>query len=210
MGIQKRFQCYSIFLMVLLFAVPSYAAVFSVTETMPAANVVEFSVTTDYTDVIGFAVGSDYAFDYSAATEGWGSYVAYNIAGTWKLGVWENPTGGSSDTGLPNFPGLTYQGFDEYPEIGFDLNDVNEGSFDNYFRAFVFYAVDVNPSAINTAGFYGMAAMPDSSYAAFRRDDDTGEISILTGETSAVPVPGAAALLFSGLAGLVGMIRRQS
>lgn len=177
----------------------SQAAVFNITESMPNPFTVEFSVSTDYTDVIGFVVGNDKNFGDSATTpgSGWESQLAYKPLNDnkWYLRTDEDNDGdGLKDMVLFGEAGLE-----------FDLNAVKDGVFDTdaYSSAFVFFTLVDNASPITETEFRGLA-LPDSHFAAFRKTGD-----VLLGETTVTPVPGAGILLFSGLAGLVGIRRKQ-
>lgn len=177
------------------FLTPSFAMMVAdplvITESFNGVATVEFTVTTTYDDIIGFAVGNNYDFNYAKADlAGWKGVVAVDhINLGWVIPVF------SFTPGEP-LPTVTYNALPS----GFDLSGLNDD------RAFLFYSENGTTPLISgyTEGFFGLAFRPDSSFVAFRSDGTT-----ITGNTSMVPVPGAAILLFSGLAGLIGIRRKK-
>ncbi len=187
-----------LFLLLCIFSAPSYAITnaLNISESYNGASTVEFTVETSYDDIFAFAVGNNYGFDYARSTRsGWQGVVAVNIPDS----VWSIPT--FTDTNSNDgFPSVEYQ---PLSDLGIDLDSLNE--FDSYYRAFVFYNNDegVLPTG-TTDGFFGLAFAPSSTFAAFRSNGTT-----ISGDTSVVPIPSAAILLFSGLIGLVGIRRKK-
>ncbi len=187
-------------LLVFAFSTPSFAVTtdyIDINETWDGQSVVNFSVDTSYSDIIGFAVGTNFSFNFGANVDfgasnpaplGWMGVAAVKVGGTtWQQVVFD-----------PNF--IAPPSFAALP----DFIDLSISEFDGYNSAFVFYGdpvVALDEGVTN--GFSGYAFNQDSVFAAFRADGTT-----LPGETT-VPIPGAAILLFSGLATLIGLRRKQ-
>jgi hypothetical protein len=166
-----------------------------VTESWDGDYIVNFSIDTNYTDLIGFAVGTNFSYNFGAqvdfdashaAPEGWTGVAAVKHGGTNWERVEYNP-----------FP-ITYDDLPDFIELD---------TLSGYNSAFVFYytstpGVALNPSFTN--GFSGYAFNNDSTFVAF-----TAGGEVITGETSVVPIPGAAILLFSGLIGVFGIRRKK-
>ncbi|MCD4720849.1 MAG: hypothetical protein K8S13_13470 [Desulfobacula sp.] len=186
-------------LLLFAFSAPSYAIMTDpvvITEDWNGESVVEFTVDTIYNDIIGFAVGTNFSFNFGAnvdfgasnpAPSDWVGVAAVKVGDTtWKEVVYNSPP---TFTDLPDFINLYID------------------AFDGYTSAFVFYSTGDPATALDfgfTNGFSGYAFNQDSVFAAFRIGGD-----VITGETSVIPIPGAAILLFSGLAALIGIRRKQ-
>lgn len=193
-AVLKMFQVPAMVLF--MFLVP--ASVFAVaapaleiTESFDGNAIIEYTVNTQYDDIIGFAVGNNNYLYLWAQTSisGWKATVAVDNPnkGGWVIPVYS-----------PGTPPVV-----KYNSIpgGFNLGSL---SANGYGKAFLFYkdAGSALPSGLST-GFFGLAYDPDSSFVAFRANGE-----VITGETNLVPVPSAAILLFSGLIGLIGVRRR--
>lgn len=201
-----RFGLFRLIVMVsLILAIlsPSHAAStgdhLSIGELWDGQSIVSFIVDTSYEDIIGFAVGNKYGYEYSSTTvAGWESYVAVRDPQGWKIPI------KMDDPGPIGLPSIELKTFSEL-NIGFDLNDAGD-AFSEYYRAFIFFGTSPLPAG-TTDGFFGLAFGQDSIFAAFR-DTDSGDPMII-GEANSLPLPGAALLLLSGLTGLIGIQRRN-
>ena len=90
----------------------------------------------------------------------------------------------------------------------------NASGFDGYSKAFLYTSWGYDNSGYNgyletgfTNGYRGNTLELSSPFAAYSEDAGVG--SPITGETSAVPIPGALWLFGSGLLGLVAVRRRK-
>ncbi len=188
----------SVLLLVLTLAVSStsYAVVVSdidVTETWDGAASVEFTIDADRSDVIGFAVGTNFSFNFGADVDPFAS----NPAPSDWIGVAAVKRGGTSWEAVEYTPGAPT--FEVLPDF------VDLTSFADYNSAFVYYSVSgaATLDAGFTDGFSGYAFNQDSAFAAFILDGDP-----VTGETNTVPIPGAGMLLLSGIAAIAGIRRK--
>lgn len=193
----KAFQIpVMVLFLIVFFLTPSFAMTTTdtliITESFDGLATVEFTVDTTYDDLIGFAAGNNYDFNFAKTTlAGWKGVVAVKHA---SLG-W-------------SIPEFTFEAGNPYPisvnynplPSGFNLSDLNDD------RAFLFYSENgTTPLSTGyTEGFFGLAFAPASSFVAFRANGDT-----ITGETSMVPIPGAGILLFSGLISIVSLRRKK-
>ena len=174
----------------------------TVTEDWDGATSVEFTIQTSFDDIVAFAVGNDYSFNIGAlidtdsnAPDDWtaGAIVDVQNEG-WKIATLDFTFGiNISYLDIPAF--ITSEFLDALTDY-------------EYTSAFLYYSAGGNavltPETLYD-GFSGLVYGEDSNYVAL--GSSTG---IHTGEaTSAVPVPGAAILLFVGLTGLVGIKRRR-
>ncbi len=153
-----------------------------------------FTVNTTLNNIEAFAVGNDQATDAfidssdwygttSPPPAGWVGTIAYKGEGNWYYSVWEG--GGFSSIALTWLDGAA--------------------EFDSYASAFLFYGSSENTlSAGFTDGFCGSTEFPMSPFAAHTTIGTT-----ITGETSAVPIPGAVWLLGSGIMGMMAIRRRK-
>ena len=158
-----------------------------------------FTVTNDgYTDIREFAIGNndaewagvDTSLSDSPAFLIYGS-LAEKIEGQWK----------------------TMIAWGEEGQIYRDVTWLDDATgFEDYTRAFLFTSWGWDCSGYSsgyleegfTNGYWGSTEMLASPFAAY------SESETITGETSAVPIHGAAWLFASGLLGLVGIRRRMT
>ena len=144
----------------------------------------EFAIGNNYADWVGVATSLSHSSDY--LTNG---VLAEKIDGQWKAIIYlESGTISRDLTWLDGAAG-----------------------FDDYTMAFLFTSWEYSSSGYSgyleqgfTNGYWGSTQMPASPFAAYSEGSGT----TITGETSAVPIPGAIWLLGSGLITLVGIRRR--
>ena len=154
-----------------------------------------FTVNTTLSNIEAFAVGNDQAaeafIDYnnlygttSPPPAGWAGTIAYKGEGDkWYYDVW----------GEGGFSSIALTWLD------------SAAGFDSYMSAFLFYGSSENTlSAGFTDGFCGSTEFFASPFAAHTTLGTT-----ITGETSAVPIPGAVWLLGSGIMGIMAIRRRK-
>ncbi len=197
---KKRCGFAVLFLMVALFlwTAPAMSATSVVTITEEwghgGFNGAYFTVNTISSNIEAFAVGNNQAtgafIDYnnlygttSPPPAGWAGTVAYKNEGNWYYYVW-------GEGGISPIP-LTWLD--------------NATGFDSYTSAFLFYGSSENRlSAGFTDGFCGNTGFPASPFAVHTTLGTT-----ITGETTAVPIPGAVWLLGSGIMGIMAIRRRK-
>lgn len=200
---KKRCGFVVLFLMVALFlwTAPAMSAMvasdLTITEEWGHGgfNGAYFTVNTTLSDIEAFAVGNDQAADafidynnfygtISLPPEGWAGTIAYKSEGDkWYYDVW----------GEGGFSSIALTWLDS--AVGFD----------SYMFAFLFYGSSENTLLAGfTDGFCGSTEFPMSPFAAHTTLGTT-----ITGETSAVPIPGAVWLLGSGIMGIMAIRRRK-
>ena len=154
---------------------------------------IKFAVeNTSFNDIIGFAVGNDYGFSFTLEVDNinlsdWTGVELIKTDNGWEtMGKLKS----TSSTGL--------------------LDSFNFSGFAAYDSIFVFYGKTALPVDF-TGGFRGYANMnpgPGPNSVIFRSNGEIIPGDTIT-EPSSVPIPGAAILLLSGLAGLVRLKRRN-
>ncbi len=151
-----------------------------------------FTVDNDYTDIYEFAVGNNDAGSV------WVDSGASNHSNNLTKGIIAQKDGNNH-----------WRIYGPNPRFLTWLD--NAAGFDAYTTAFIYTSWGHDDTGYSgyletgfTNGYSGDTQIPSSPFAAYSEVDGT-----ITGETSAVPIPGALWLLGSGLFGLVAVRRKE-
>ena len=191
-----------ILVMTMIFGMVSLASAFTISEEMNEWGNLNFTVNNEYNDIVEFVVGNDNAYSAEFLDN---PEQALNRAYIVKKVNY----GGGSEWVVAN-----YRWGDVIRDVSW-LSDV-EG-FDDYDYGFLFTSWYFDNSREDgkefygdyleigvTTGYSGCTDNPQSPFAAIRSDN-----SIIFGEASAVPIPGAVWLLGSSLVGMMVIRKRK-